>query len=201
MISLSADRIIRVLWAAFGIYWVVAAKLQQHSQSANDSAGVKFKISDALPIRIVHHAMLAIAFILLFVNHTAVGVLGKRFLPSNEWISSLGIAITTAGLGLAVWARVHLAENWSARVRIRVGHQLIRSGPYAHLRHPIYCGVLLGVIGTAVVIGQWRAVISVLIVLISYSIKGRREDRVLEREFGGAWLEHRRHAGFLLPRF
>ena len=201
MTALSIDRLIRVLWAAFGIYWVVAAKLQQHSESTSNSAGVKVKISDATPVRIVHHALLAMAVVLLFVRQAGVGILGKRFLPRGEWIAMSGLAITIAGLGLAVWARVHLAENWSARVRIRVGHELIRSGPYTRLRHPIYSGVLLGVIGTAIVVGQHRAVISVLIVVISYAIKGHREDLVLEREFGDVWREHRRHAGFLLPRF
>src|SRR5689334_2569266 len=114
MISLSVDRVIRVLWAAFGIYWVVAAKLQQHSQVSADSSA-EVKISDTPRIRMVHHAMLATAFILLFVRQTGVGVLGERFLPRNEWALISGLVITTAGLGLAVWARLHLAENWSAR--------------------------------------------------------------------------------------
>jgi len=201
MTAHSVDRVIRMLWAAFGIYWLVAAKVQQHSQSSTDSAGAEVKISDAPRIRIVHHAMLAITFIFLFVEQTGVGVLGERLLPRSEWVLISGLVITTAGLGLAVWARVHLAENWSARVRIRRGHELIRTGPYAHLRHPIYSGVLLGVVGSAIGLGQWRGVISVLVVLISYLVKGRREDLVLEREFGEAWREHRRHAGFLLPRF
>ena len=201
MTALIADRIMRLLWGAFGIYWIATALVQKSSHSGTETQPSEIKCSNARFIRIIHHALLAIAFILLFMRRTAVGLLGERFLPASGWISYLGLVLTVAGLGLAVWARLHLAENWSARVRIRVGHELIRSGPYAHLRHPIYSGVLLGVIGTAIVIGQWRAAASVLIVFISYSIKGRREDRVLEREFGDTWLEHRRHAGFLLPRF
>jgi protein-S-isoprenylcysteine O-methyltransferase Ste14 len=197
MPSATLYRIIGALWAGFAIYWFGAAKLQARSD-ANLPAN---KVSDAPPARILHHAMLAAAFVLLFVRQTAVGVLCYRFLPRSSITSLIGLILTVAGLSLAVWARTHLAENWSSRVRIRVGHELIRTGPYAHLRHPIYSGVLLGVIGTAVALGQWRGVISVALVLISYWIKGRREDAVLAREFGDSWLEHRRRAGFLLPRF
>ena len=132
MISLYVDRLIRVLWAAFGIYWVVAAKLQQHSDSASNVAGVKIKISDAPPVRIIHHAMLALAVVLLFVNQAGVGILGKRFVPRNEWMAVAGLAITIAGLGLAMWARIHLAENWSARVRIRVDQAVEEKGCPEH---------------------------------------------------------------------
>ena len=201
MMPLSMGRISAALWTAFGMYWVLAAKLQQRAQSTSHSTGGEIKTSDARSIRVIHHAMLAAAFILLFSEWTARGILGRRFLPATESVALLGLALTIAGLALAVWARVHLAENWSARVRIRVGHELVRTGPYAHLRHPIYSGVLLGVVGTAIVMGEWRGVIAVLVVVISYLIKGRREDAVLEREFGDTWREHRRHAGFLLPRF
>ena len=187
-----------ILWAVFGIFWFGAAELQHHSSSEVRPAD---KTSDSPATRLVHHTMLAAVFVLLLVRQTGIGVLGQRFLPGTAPFQIGGFAITVAGLALAVWARRHLAENWSSRVRIRVGHELIRTGPYAHLRHPIYSGVLLGVIGTAIGVGRWRALLSVVLILISYWIKARREEAVLAREFGDAWVEHCRQAGFLLPRF
>ena len=188
-----------ILWALFAIFWFGGGELQ-HRRSGPESRPAN-KISDSPAARLVHHAMLAAAFTFLFVRQTGVGFLGHRFLPRTAPFQIGGFVITVAGLALAVWARRHLAENWSSRVRIRVGHELIRTGPYAHLRHPIYSGVLLGVMGTAVEVGRWRALVSVVLVLISYWIKARREDAVLAREFGDAWSEHQRQAGFLLPRF
>ena len=67
--------------------------------------------------------------------------------------------LTWLGIGLAIWARYHLAEYWSARVTIKEDHQLIRTGPYARLRHPIYSGLILATIGSALVIGKWRCVL------------------------------------------
>src|SRR5579884_3514715 len=187
-----------ILWALFAIFWFGAAEIHRRSRQESRPAN---KVSDSPSARLVHHAMLAAAFVFVFVPQTGVGFLRHRYLPHSAPVRIAGLVITVAGLALALWARVHLAENWSSRVRIRVGHELIRTGPYAHLRHPIYSGVLLGVIGTAVEVGRWRALVSVVLILISYWIKGRREDAVLAREFGEAWVEHRRHAGFLLPRF
>ncbi len=200
MIPFGINRAIRILWAAFGIYWFVVARWQTQAKSPEESTGAENKVSDAPSARVFHHACLVAAFILLFAPKIGVSALDGRFLPRTPPLEIAGLILTVAGLALAVWARGHLAENWSSRVRIRVGHELIRTGPYAHLRHPIYSGVLLGVIGSALVVDRWRALISVALVLISYSIKGRREDAVLAREFGDSWSEHRRHAGFLLPR-
>jgi len=71
----------------------------------------------------------------------------------------LGVAIQTAFLLLAVWARRHLGRNWSAEVRIAVGHELVRSGPYKYLRHPIYTAVLGMVLGSAVAVNQFHALL------------------------------------------
>ena len=132
-----------ILWALFATFWFGSAEIQ-HRRSGQESRSAN-KVSDSPSARLVHHAMLGAAFVFLFVRQTGVGFLRYRFLPHTEPVRIAGFVIAVAGLALALWARVHLAENWSSRVRIRVGHELIRTGPYAHLRHPIYSGVLLAV--------------------------------------------------------
>jgi protein-S-isoprenylcysteine O-methyltransferase Ste14 len=108
--------------------------------------------------------------------------------------------VTWLGVAVAIWARYHLAEYWSARVTIKVGHQLIRTGPYARMRHPIYSGLLLATLGTAIALGKWQGVVGLALVLIAYSVKARREESMLGAQFGSAFDEHRRHTGFLIPR-
>jgi protein-S-isoprenylcysteine O-methyltransferase Ste14 len=113
----------------------------------------------------------------------------------------VGSILTWMGIGLAIWARYHLAEYWSARITIKEDHQLIRTGPYARLRHPIYSGIILAAIGSAVVIDQWRCVLGVCLVLTGYCIKARKEEAMLTEQFGESFREHQKHAGFLIPRF
>jgi protein-S-isoprenylcysteine O-methyltransferase Ste14 len=112
-----------------------------------------------------------------------------------------GILLTYVGAGLAIWARYSLGQYWSGRITLKEGHQLIRVGPYAYIRHPIYSGLILAMAGTALVIGQWRAVVAVLLALFELSRKASKEEALLASEFGEQYGEYRRQAGFLAPRF
>jgi protein-S-isoprenylcysteine O-methyltransferase Ste14 len=103
-------------------------------------------------------------------------------------------------MALAMWARIHLGQFWSDKVVLKVDHQLIRTGPYASLRHPIYSGVLLGVAGTAVLLGEWRGVLAFIILLTNYWVKAKREDQILAGAFPSTFSDHKNQAGFLLPR-
>lgn len=86
------------------------------------------------------------------------------------------------GLGIAIWARRHLGRNWSAEVRLKEGHALVRSGPYARVRHPIYPG-LLAMTGTALVVGEWRGVVAALLVLLAFVLKSRVEEERTREAF------------------
>jgi protein-S-isoprenylcysteine O-methyltransferase Ste14 len=93
-----------------------------------------------------------------------------------------------------------LGQYWSGRITIKEGHKLIRTGPYARLRHPIYTGLVLASAGTAIELDQWRCVAGVCIILLGFWIKARREEALLTTEFGAEFDEHRRSTGFLLPK-
>jgi protein-S-isoprenylcysteine O-methyltransferase Ste14 len=136
----------------------------------------------------------------LFSKDLRFGRLGERFLVRDPWLEAAGLALTYAGAALAIWARWSLGENWSAEVSVKTDHQLIRSGPYAHVRHPIYAGLLLAVIGTAVVIGEWRGLLAILIWSVGHTLKAKREEAVMIATFGDQYQQHRTETGFLLPR-
>jgi protein-S-isoprenylcysteine O-methyltransferase Ste14 len=177
------------IWAAFGVYWIAAA-LKSRSEKTRES---RF-------YRIFRLCLLVIIFALLFEMRFRLGPLDRRFLPAHTPVGYLGFVVALAGMALAIWARIHLGQFWSDKVVLKVDHQLVRSGPYAHMRHPIYSGVLLGVAGTVLVLGEWRGVLAFVILLANYAVKARREDQVLEAAFEDAFQEHRTRAGFLLPR-
>jgi protein-S-isoprenylcysteine O-methyltransferase Ste14 len=187
--------ILEYLWSAFGLYWVAAAVRRKPP-----AVGVP-QTSEPHGFRVLRWAVLAITFALLFWQRLAVGLLGRRFVPDWPALDCTGSVLTLVGLGVAMRARVHLGQYWSDKVVVQTGHQLIRTGPYAHLRHPIYSGVLLGVAGTALVVGEWRGAIAFLLLLANYAIKAKKEDRLLARNFGDDFLVHEKQAGFLLPKF
>ncbi len=99
-------------------------------------------------------------FVLLFNRQIALGPLDWRIVPDVSVFAYAGLAVTIAGLGFMVWSRVALGRNWSASVTIKQDHDLVRSGPYAIVRHPLYAGVLLAMFGTTIFLGQIRGFIA-----------------------------------------
>ena len=189
---MSQAQLIHVLgwiWAVFGVYWIVAARRRKAEQTSELSL-----------YRLVRILLLAVTFALLFSPWARVGPLGRRFLPPLPIIAYIGFALAVAGMGIAVWARIHLGQYWSDKVVLKLDHQLISSGPYARMRHPIYSGVLLGVAGTALVVGEWRGVVAFFLLLTNYAVKANREEKILAGAFAEGFSEHKKRAGFLLPR-
>jgi protein-S-isoprenylcysteine O-methyltransferase Ste14 len=179
-----------VPWIVFLIYWIVSA-IRTRVTVQTESFASRYSI---LLIEVV-------GFVLLFRHSAGIGFLGTRFMHRTLASVIAGLILIWMGIGLAIWARYHLAEYWSARITIKEDHQLIRTGPYARLRHPIYSGLILAAIGSAVVIDQWRCVLGVCLILTGYCIKARKEEAMLTRQFGESFREHQKHAGFLIPRF
>jgi len=141
------------------------------------------------------------AYVLLFNDDLSRGWGGTRFLPDRASVGLAGVALTGAGVAMAIWARWHLGENWSAMVTLKEGHELIRSGPYRRIRHPIYSGMLVGLLGTALALGEYRGLIAFGIALVNYYLKAKKEERFLFEEFGDKFSEHTQHTGMFLPKW
>ena len=103
--------------------------------------------------RIVQLIIVVSAFELMFTDHLAIGVLGWRLWKPNPAVSWTGVALTAAGIAFAFWARFTLGRNWSGTVTVKEQHELVVRGPYRIVRHPIYTGFTLGMLGTALVVG------------------------------------------------
>jgi protein-S-isoprenylcysteine O-methyltransferase Ste14 len=180
---------IQFCWIAFGLYWLVSAFNRKVT-----------KKRESYFQRLCYTLPLLIAFYLLFRSAGHYGWLGVRFLPAGLPSQWLGVALTAAGTGLAIWARWHLGSNWSGVVTLKEGHELIRSGPYRAIRHPIYTGILIALFGTSVTIGEVRGLLAVAVALFSFYLKARREESFLAQEFGPGFTEHMRHTGMFLPK-
>jgi protein-S-isoprenylcysteine O-methyltransferase Ste14 len=192
--GLTFDQMYRYLvlapWVAFLVYWLLAS-FKTRSNEKREPFASRYSVM----------LLMVLGYYCLFAANNPIAVLHTRFVPLTEMVVVLGGILVWLGIGLAIWARYHLAENWSARVTIKVGHELIRTGPYAHLRHPIYSGLVLAGLGTAIAFGELRGLLGVCFILVAFTIKAKKEEAMLTAQFGSAFEEHRRHTGFLLPRF
>jgi protein-S-isoprenylcysteine O-methyltransferase Ste14 len=189
---MSQEQLTRVLewaWVAFGVYWLVAARRVKVARTTESPVYRFFRL-----------LLLIITFTLLFSRWTAVGFLGWRSFPETQSLAYIGLTLALVGPAIAIWARVSLGQYWSDKIVLKVDHRLVRSGPYARMRHPIYSGVLLGVAGSAVVVDQWRGVLAFVLLLTNYMVKAKREDQILAEAFPLDFAAHEKNAGFLLPR-
>jgi protein-S-isoprenylcysteine O-methyltransferase Ste14 len=177
------------LWIAWLLYWRISATAVKPAQRRETPAS-----------RAAHIVPMLIAAILLWVQPIpGGGVLFERFLPASHGRYWAGTLLLALGLAFSVWARVYIGRNWSATVTVKEGHELIRHGPYALVRHPIYTGLLLGFIGTAIVRGEWRAVLAVLIVVAALWRKLRLEECWMSETFGDEYRRYREHTAALIP--
>jgi len=182
-------QIAMIPWYFFAAYWAISWLRVKRTKTAESVAQ---RLLTILPM--------VLAFELLFSRSLRIWPLRLRFLPAEDWIAWSGVALTSVGVAVAIWARYCIGQYWSARVTLKEGHRLIRSGPYAFVRHPIYTGMLLAAMGTALVIGEWRGVLAVVVILAAHSHKALREERLMTAEFGEEYASYRRSTGFLFPR-
>lgn len=176
-------------WIVFAAYWAISA-LKTRRTAKKESFAARYGIM-----------FLEISgFVLVFDDGAGIGVLGRRVFHHVPEIAIAGVVLIWTGIALALWARWHLGQYWSGRITIKEDHKLIRTGPYARLRHPIYSGLELAVIGSALALDRWRCVVGVCVIILGFWIKARREEAMLLTQFGAEFQEHCRHTGFLFPR-
>src|SRR5207249_12010572 len=173
----------------FGAHRVVSASLRK-----------KTRQRASWPQRFTCTCPFALGFFLLSQPEARYCWIGNRFFPAGPFGEWLGVLLTATGIAVAFWARWHLGTNWSGVITLKEGHELIRTGPYSSIRHPIYTGILLALLGTAITSGEVRALLAVAIAWLSLYVKARREESFLSQEFGPGFAEHKQHTGMFLPR-
>jgi protein-S-isoprenylcysteine O-methyltransferase Ste14 len=189
VIQLDAGNIVGASWLVFGAYWIISALRVKQKRMIEPG-----------PQRLIRFVILCTAFILLYKDNPRFGLLNERFVPPQDQIRTLAAALTLIGVAFAIWARYHIGQYWSSSVSLKVDHKLIRTGPYAHIRHPIYTGILLALTGTTLLVGEYRALLGLVLWFVGLTWKALNEEALLAGEFGPAFEEHKRLTGFFLPR-
>ena len=180
--------IISVCWVVFWVYWTVSTR---PIHAPRRQASLAFTVPNTL--------LLYAGFVLVLAGRFDVSVLSFRLAATTGIVDLIGTALVVAGVALAIWSRWVLGANWSGAVRIVEGQHLVRRGPYAVVRNPIYSGIVLAVLGSALVRGTAGSLVGVAIVVVALWQKGRMEERFLLAEFGDEYVAYRREVKFLIP--
>lgn len=177
----AVDLVFAAVWAAFWLYWIVAAFFMKRG---------RVPWSRELSIRAV--------IVLIVFALVRAGAFNHHAGNTDLWLAGVGLALFALGLGFAVWARVHIGRNWGTPMTRKKEPELVTSGPYHLVRHPIYSGILVAGIGTAVAL-SWLWFVAVALAGLYFIYSATVEERFMTERFPDAYPEYRRSTKMLLP--
>jgi len=183
--GLSPNLLSGLLWIGFILYWSAAAAGAAPSKSSESPGSRQVHV-------LLMYASLALAFY-------GFAPLDRRWLPRTAWLIAAGFVVQLGAMALAIWARRHLGRNWSGAITAKVDHQLVRTGPYRRIRHPIYTGMLGMFLGTALISGEWHALLGLAVISVAYGRKIRLEEQHLQSLFGADYSAYVSSSAALVP--
>jgi protein-S-isoprenylcysteine O-methyltransferase Ste14 len=178
-------------WCVMVVVWLIGYAARARSPGMP-------RARSHLTLQVPAACLLMVCFALMLNAHGYR--LRMQVTPPDALLGTLGAALVLAGLGFAIWARVVLGHNWSGLVMmVRDGHQLVRRGPYAIVRHPIYTGMFAAILGTALTLGTLASWIAVASGLAGILLRVDVEERLMASEFGAAHADYRARTRKLIP--
>jgi protein-S-isoprenylcysteine O-methyltransferase Ste14 len=185
-------QILSGLWIAWAVIWIIYAANTKTTER-RESLGAR--LAYVLPL-IVGGVLIGWRYLPAGLSW---GAFGERLWPRSLAQYWSGLAIVVAGLAFAVWARARLGRNWSGAVTVKQGHELIRSGPYAYVRHPIYTGLLAMLLGTVLISATARAIVGLVIIVAALVGKLRTEEALMRETFPGEYERYSAEVPALIP--
>jgi protein-S-isoprenylcysteine O-methyltransferase Ste14 len=168
-------------WAAFWLYWLLAAFSMK-----------KGRVPWSRELRI------RVAIVVVVVLLVRLGALRGHGLNTDPWRAVLGLALFALGLGFAIWARVHIGRNWGSPMTQKDEPELVTSGPYHYVRHPIYSGILVAGVGTAVAL-SWLWLIVVALTGVYFVYSATVEERYMTEQFPDVYPAYKSSTKMLFP--
>lgn len=178
---------ISALWIALGVLWIIGAFVAKPTARRQSWSS-----------RLVQSGAMGAGFLFIFNKSMRVGPLAWTFVPDSPVVAWAGLALTFAGITLAAWGRLIIGKNWSATVTVKQGHQLVRRGPYKMVRHPIYSGVLLAILGTAFDLREVRDLVGLGFVFAGFWMKLRLEEQFMTEQFGVDYIHYKQETRALI---
>jgi len=180
--------IIGFMWLAIFIIWAISALIVKDTVGSKSGPRARLLLWGVL-----------LGWFILFSPGLRQGILGGSFVLEGPVAAYAGLALTSIGLGFALWARFTIGRNWGALITVQRGHRIVRSGPYAIVRHPIYSGFIVATLGTAIAHGDMAGLVATALVAICWASKARLEESFMIEKFGAEYEDYRRHVKGLIP--
>ncbi len=168
-------------WVGFWIYWLVAAISMKRGHVAW-----------------THELRARAVIILVAIVLIRLGAFRNGHSSFSPWRAAFGLVLFTLGLAFAVWARVNIGRNWGTPMSKKDEPELVTSGPYRLVRHPIYSGILLAGFGTAVAL-NWTFMIAVVLAGVYFLYSATVEERYMSEQFPMAYPPYKRSTRMLIP--
>jgi protein-S-isoprenylcysteine O-methyltransferase Ste14 len=177
-----------IAWALWLITWQIGGFFVRRTRWA-----------ESLWRRAQYVLPMMLGFLLIFHDRRSGRFLIHEAVYHNSAVKWAGCAMTIAGLLFSVWARFVLGRNWSGFVTLKQDHQLVTTGPYRFVRHPLYTGFLTAVLGTAITVGTGDSLVGFVIVLVGYLVKLAREEKLMIEQFGEQYVQYKKQVATLVP--
>jgi protein-S-isoprenylcysteine O-methyltransferase Ste14 len=177
-----------VLWLVLVVVWVASALRTKRTIQSQSSAS-----------QLLYTAILLVGVYLIFAKQTGILWLDRQLFLVTTPVALAGLAVVLIGVVFSIWARFILGGNWSNSVTVKENHTLVLRGPYRVVRHPIYSGILLGMIGSALQRGEMRSLAGVIICGFSFWLKTQAEEKFMVQRFGEEYLQYCHKVKALAP--
>ena len=191
---ITIQEVVSACWIIFLLYWFISARSLKPIQETSGWLGGNW------------YPILFLIGVLFMINFRLLGRLGIPrdklaipLLPDTIVLNVIIVILLGTGLIVAIIARRTLARNWSGAVALKEDHELITTGLYRYVRHPIYTGMLLMILGTALSLATLGACIGFLIILVGVLLKLKQEEALLTKHFAQDYLSYKERTRTLIP--
>ncbi len=180
------NTLIKFCWIVFVVIWLIlslGAKKNIQDQNRRQNSLIRF-------------ATIFIAIVVLRL--TGLHRLANHFFSPNHFVQGVGVFICAVGIAFAIWARIQIGENWGMPMSLKEKPELVTSGPYRFVRHPIYTGLCVAMIGSMITEGfLWFIWFIVLSPYFIYS--ANKEEKIMLLQFPDQYPDYMKRTKMLIP--
>ncbi len=185
--------VILLCWIAFLLVWGIGTL-----NVKPDITGTRFESFARYWLMRLRIGVLLVVVFLAFVSGRAPTFLARRVFAPPEMVGWIAAVLVVLGVAIAIWARVYLGRNWSSRPEVKAGHELVTTGPYAYVRHPIYAGMLLAGLGSALT-GNILGIGPFILICLIFGPRIRQEEEIMLEFFPNEYPAYQARTKRLVP--